>query len=81
MFIKDLIDSNSEIFLKKFINAELGGWPIISSFTNNPQSTTGSRLTSLQLMTLLSEYKIQPLLLVFVANHPKNTNERVIRVS
>lgn len=72
-----MIDGNSEVFLRKFINEEFGGWPIIN---NNPQSTTGSRISSLQLMIRLSEFKIQPLLLVFVANHPTNSNSRVIKV-
>lgn len=69
----------SESYLTKFIYDEFGGWPILNAYLGTPISV-GSRLSSLQLMVKLEEYRVQPLLMLFVTNHPKNAKARVIKV-
>lgn len=59
----------------KFIEEELGGWPLASSnLKDNPRS-------SIELMNKLSEFRFQPLINIYVANNPKVNLKQIIRVS
>jgi len=71
--IKNLKGDQSDIYIKEFINDQLGGWSMLNDKDNN--------LTPFDLINRISKYKALTFMPVYVGANPKNTKLNMIKVS
>lgn len=73
---EDTIEDNGEFKLLKFLNEELGGWPLLNEFYYNPNPNN-----TLKTLVNLHQVGVYPLFYFYASVNPSDPNYFVLRVS